>query len=377
MRIGFDAKRALRNGSGLGNYSRWVMNSLSQLFPQEEYIAFSPQENNKFTLPDHVTIVYPTTFLQKKFRSIWRTWGLSSILSSNHIDVFHGLSNELPRGLKAKKIKAVVTIHDLIFLRFPEYYPFIDRKIYDLKFRYAAEQADKIIAISEQTANDLALYYQIPKDKIEVIYQDCNELFHTPSTIIEIKNALKKFDIKNDYIVSVGTIESRKNQLNVLKAFERVADQLVGIDLVFVGKSTAYQKQLETEINKSSYKSRIKILNQVSSEEVKYLYAGSKAAVYLSVFEGFGLPVLEALNCNVPVLTSNVSSLPEAGGKAALYCNPLDIEDVALKLKLIVTDESVRSECLSHIDEHVLRFRKENTVKKIMDLYKEVLGQTK
>lgn len=293
-------------------------------------------------------------------------WGVHSV------DLFHGLSNELPFGLKRKKIKSIVTIHDLIFLRYPQYYSFIDRKIYNFKFKYAAQQADHVIAISEQTAHDISTYYDIPKHKIKVIYQDCNTFFHIASTDLEVKEILSKYQIQQEYLLSVGTIEERKNQINIVKAFELIAEELPLLELVMVGKSTSYQLKLEKEVSLSAYKHRIKILNDVSTAEVKHLYTGSKAAVYLSVFEGFGLPVLEALNCGAAVLTSNVSSMPEAGGEAVLYCDPLNPEDIAISMRSLVKDEQLRRTLQSKREAHILRFRKERTLAQVMELYCKV-----
>lgn len=373
MKIVFDGKRAVLNDSGLGNYSRWVINAMCELHPENKYIVLTPKLNYKYNLPFNCLLKAPTKRIHQLLKSLWRVcgWGVES--GEGKIDIYHGLSNELPFGLKSKKIKAVVTIHDLIFLRYPHYYPFIDRLIYNFKFKYAATHADKIIAISEQTANDLKQFYNISQDRIDVIYQDCNAFFHIPSTEEELLYVRKKYNLNSDYLVAVGTIEQRKNQLSILKAFELVADKFPNLELIMVGKETAYQKVIEEAILNSKYKERVKVLNQVSTVEIKSLYSGAKAALYLSVFEGFGLPVLEALNCKVPVLTSNVSSMPEAGGDAAMYCDPNNYEDVAQKLEVLLGNEAVRASFISRMESHVMKFRKEKTVAQMNTLYSRLL----
>ena len=370
MKIIFDAKRALVNQSGLGNYSRWVITGLCDLYPQHVYTALSPSSARKslFKLPDNCALLQPHSFFSKKLKALWRVmgWGIQSA------DIFHGLSNELPFGLKRKKIKSVVTIHDVIFLRYPQYYSSIDRKIYHFKFKYAVDQADRIVAISQQTKQDIIQFYKISADKIEVVYQDCNALFHQRSLLSEVMETKKKMSIEMEYILCVGTIEQRKNQLNVLRGFEKIAAQFPGLQLIFVGKSTNYQAKLEDAVVRSPFRQRIKIYNETSSEDIKHLYTGCRLAVYLSVFEGFGLPVLEALNCGATVLASNVSSMPEAGGKAALYCDPLNVQDVAEKMFQLLNDEELCASLKKEIPMHVLSFRKEQTLKQLEEIYRSL-----
>ena len=153
-------------------------------------------------------------------------------LKNNHIQLYHGLTNELPLGIHKSGIKTVVSIHDLIFIRFPELYPYFDRKIYKSKFKYACKIADKIIAISQQTKSDIIKYFGIKEEKIEVIYQGCHPIFQKPLPTEELERIKQQYQLPEKYVLNVGTIEKRKNLLSLVKAIKPLED----INLVIVGK---------------------------------------------------------------------------------------------------------------------------------------------
>lgn len=166
MKIGFDGKRAVQNYTGLGNYSRYIAEILCRFYPENSYLLYAPKKRDNKRLEKlteqfrQLSIIYPKGTFWKKLSSIWRIKGITRQLEEEEINLFHGLSNELPLNIHKSPIKSIVTIHDLIFLRFPQYYHFIDRKIYTYKFRKACENADRIIAISECTKRDIIDYFQ-------------------------------------------------------------------------------------------------------------------------------------------------------------------------------------------------------------------------
>jgi len=172
MKIGFDAKRAFYNKSGLGNYSRSTIELLTKYYPSHEYVLYTPSTEDaiKFNIPEKVKTFEPIRFFNKVFKSYWRTFQISNRISEHKLDVYHGLSGELPnKAHKKANTKLIVTIHDLIFLRFPELYKPIDRKFYYQKAKYACEIADRIIAISEQTKSDIIQFLGVEESKIDVV----------------------------------------------------------------------------------------------------------------------------------------------------------------------------------------------------------------
>jgi glycosyltransferase involved in cell wall biosynthesis len=245
MRIGFDAKRLFNNFTGLGNYSRHVVKILAEHFPEHGYHLYTP------AVKAHPELAFlnqypfqiktpPAGFRNGLLKAYWRTSLLGRDLQRDGIRVFHGLSNELPGGLAGKRIKTAVTIHDLLFLRFPELYPPIDRLIYDRKFRHACRTSDRIIAISGQTARDITQFYRIDPAKISVVYQSCNDLFKQPIPAGTLETVRQKYNLPEAFVLNVGTIEKRKNALLILKAMARLRETL-DLYLVVVGRPTAYK----------------------------------------------------------------------------------------------------------------------------------------
>ncbi|KAA5548670.1 glycosyltransferase family 4 protein [Adhaeribacter rhizoryzae] len=375
MKIGLDAKRAFNNTSGLGNYSRFVISGLAERFPADEYFLFTPRVAETFrqfhSATNQVKVITPTNW-HKALPALWRTFGLGADLRKQNIGLYHGLSNELPAGLPAS-LKQVVTIHDLIFIRYPELYKPIDRQVYHYKFRYACHRADKIIAISEQTQQDIIQHYKIPEDKIEVIYQDCNPIFHQLLPAENLQEIRQKYNLPATFILCVGTLEPRKNQLQLLRAWHR-AGLAADLPVVFIGRATAYKQELEAFIQENNLRNKLIFLPYIPTEELPAIYQLAYLFVYPSVFEGFGIPILEALNSGVPVITSTGSCFSEAGGEAALYANPNNIDQLADLLTQAAQNQQLRTTMIQKGLEQALRFRPEKTITPIHQLYVDLLA---
>ena len=373
MKIGFDAKRAIKNNTGLGNYSRYVIEVLSDFFPDYLYVLFAPEKKNnprlgKLLSCKSVFFVFPSG-IAKLFSSIWRIWRINLDLKKQEIAIFHGLSNELPFGIKKTGIKSVVTIHDLIFLRYPGYYKPIDRFIYRLKFKHACEKADKIIAISECTKRDIVSFFHISPEKIAVIYQGCDPSFSQLATEEKKREVKKNYSLPPSYILYVGSIEERKNLLLVVKAMQYVDEH---IHLVAVGKRTAYQKQIEQFLSNNSISSRIHIFNHFPFEDLPALYQMAKIFVYPSFFEGFGIPVIEALSSGVPVVAATGSCLEEAGGPDSMYADPTDEKAWAEKITSILSNLDLSQSMADEGLKYVERFQKKVIAQDIMQIYDEI-----
>ena len=185
MRIGFDAKRAFHNLSGLGNYSRNVINQLAELYSDNEYFLYNPKEGIKIYgfPPERAVIRRPGNYFHKILPFLWRSWNLPKIIEDDRLDIFHGLSNELPFRIHKSSVRKVVSIHDLIFMVYPDLYKSADRLIYRKKFSYSAKTADIIIAVSEFTKKDIVKYFEIEPSRIEVIYQDCAPVFYNENNL--------------------------------------------------------------------------------------------------------------------------------------------------------------------------------------------------
>lgn len=374
MKIGFDAKRAFINASGLGNYSRFTIDSLSRQFPQNEYVLYTTKQNklfNNFYHPEAPVQIIEPAGTWKKFSSLWRVFKLASVVKEQQLDIYHGLSNELPANIRDSVSKAIVTIHDLIFLRYPELFKPIDRSIYKNKFRRACEYSHRIVAISEQTKQDIINYFEIDAAKIEVIYQDCHPIFHRHYEKHLLEKIKKKYSLPDSYLLSVGTLEPRKNQLNLLKAWHKANTTL---NMVFVGKHTSYARLLKDYIKENHLEDRVHFMPYIPFQDLPAFYQMASVFAYPSIFEGFGIPILEALNSGVPVITSHDSCFSEAGGNAAMYVNPYNTDEIAATLQKIMTDQTTRQQMIENGYAHALKFRPEYTITQLHDLYKRELA---
>lgn len=310
MRIGFDAKRYFHNHTGLGNYSRTLVGDLRRQFPDVDAVLY---DEKAFT----------------------RTFRLGRRAAADGCRLFHGLSNELPYDLpRAGSMRSVVTIHDTAWRTFPAMYHPIDRRIYDIKYGHAARHADCVVAISESTRRDVMRFYDVPAERVRVVYQPLQRMFYSP-----YEGALPE---EASYLLSVGSINSRKNLFSTLKAYARLSAENRP-RLLVVGQGRDYERLCRRFVAEQGLERDVVFLGSISStERLHGLYAGATAMLYPSFYEGFGLPVVEALLSGCPVLTSTVSSLPEAAGPGALYCAPDDIEAMAAQMQRLVDDEALR-----------------------------------
>lgn len=370
MKIGLDAKRAFHNNTGLGNYSRFVMAGLMKYFPQNEYFAYSKPPNPRWgSLFDKNSLYLkiPPSGLRGLF--LWRSWFIKNDLKRDGIQIYHGLSNELPFGKIPSGIKTVVTIHDLIFERYPKLYPFFDTLIYKIKFRKACKNAGAIVAVSEQTKRDIIDFYGVNPAKIHVIYQDCDLAFKEKLKIEQLEKVKEKYQIKKKYILSVGTIIERKNQAILVAAFHQL--NLSNFELILVGGHSKYQDQIEKYIKENRIQ-HVKILNNVPFQDLPAIYQGAELFVYPSFFEGFGIPIVEALYSGIPVVAATGSCLEEAGGEGALYANPLDINDLSDKILQVLVNKILKNQLIDAGQKHIKQFSAERVAGKLNELYQKL-----
>lgn len=363
MKIAFDAKRFFHNTSGLGNYSRDLVRILAQYFPENEYILLN---KNKSERGSDILENSNVHFVETSKGKMSRQFKMGKDAQKQKADVFHGLSGELPLKWDKKPIKKIVTIHDLIFERYPQYYSFFDRKIHFWKFRKAANSADKIIAISEQTKRDIIQFLKVPESKIEVIYQGCHKAFKEQQSEEFIQKTKEIYSLPEKFILNVGTIEERKNLLNVVKALKDT-----NIPLVVVGKKTKYFRKVEQFVQQ--HKISVQFLEGVSMNELAAIYKLADIFVYPSFFEGFGIPVIEALFSKTVVITSNTSCLPEAGGPDSVYVDPENHLDIQSKIKFLWDNESERKRRADKGFEFVQKFNDQPIAQELIKLYANIL----
>lgn len=371
MRIGFDAKRAFHNFRGLGNYSRDLIRILQER-TDTELVLFNPLKR-KFLgvkLTPKTTEITPKGFFWKRFKSLWRLFHITTLARKEHLDIYHGLSGEIPIGIY-KQVSTVVTIHDLIFLRFPQWYSAFDRKIHTLKFLYAAQKSQHIIAISEQTKRDIVDYFHIDPNKISVVYQGCHAAFKQTYTEEEKTKIREKYALPDRFVLNVGAIEERKNALEIVKALKGT-----DLPLVMVGKKTAYYEKIATYCQENNMESQIRVLSGVSMQELAMIYQEATIFCYPSVFEGFGIPIIEALFSRTPVITSQGSCFEEAGGKGSIYVNPT--ENTAQEIRQAIEQLLASPERIQQMREvgysYVQKFTDEKVCENLLKVYQKMIS---
>lgn len=374
--IGLDGKRAVCNNTGLGNYSRYALNIMSMAFPSTRFRLYSPvAADNERLSPllarGNVELAVPSLrFGGALARALWRTFDLPVTLKNDGVALYHGLSNELPLTISGV-VPSVVTIHDLIWRRLPADYKAIDRKLYDWKYGRSARIANRVIAISECTRRDLVNDYGIDPAKIDVIYQGIDPIFTLDIDTARRQAIRAKYNLPEKYIVSVGTIQLRKNQMMAVEALAKLPAE---VQLIFIGGTSGdYAAQVRRRVSALGLTDRVRFLDKVPFADLPALYADAVFSSYTSRYEGFGLPVVESLTVGTPVIAATGSCLEEAGGRGAVYVNPDDV-DAYVEAAARLIDDRVYNDKLAGLGRrYVRRFSADAFAKATMATYNKAI----
>ncbi len=378
-RFGFDKKTGLPNRVGSSEFVFQLLLNLYRIDNTNKYSVFLPTPPSKDLPPERENWKYEV-FRSKK---LWTLLGLSKRLmrEKGRLDVFFSPTHYLPLFTGAPPVIAIL---DVSYLYFPEL--FKKKDLNQLKFwgGYSIRKAKKIITISNSSKNDIIKAYGVPGDKVEVVYPGI-KIMDLRSKTEDLRTIQKEYGIKGPYILFVGTLQPRKNIARLIEAFSRIntndyseskqinndSDKLgqnirKNLNLVVVGKRGWQYEEILDAPKKYGVEASVKFLENVTDEELPSLYKNALCFVLPSLYEGFGLPILEAMQYGCPVLTSNVSSLPEAGGDAALYFNPEDTEDITKNLKLITQNSKLREGLVKKGYEQVKKFSWEKSAAKTL-----------
>lgn len=374
--IGLDGKRALCNNTGLGNYSRYMVNIMSLAFPSTRFRLYSPVAGDNERLRPllsrgNVELEVPDLrFANGLSRAIWRTFDLPVTLKKDNVALYHGLSNELPLTIDGV-VPSVVTIHDLIWRRVPGDYKALDRKLYDWKYGRSAKIATRVIAISECTKRDLMADYGIDPAKIDVIYQGVDPIFTLEIDTLKRQDIRARYKLPEKYILSVGTIQLRKNQLLAVEALAKLPADL---HLIYIGKADGdYAAEVKSRVKALGLTGRIRFLEGIPFADLPALYADAVFSSYTSRYEGFGLPVVESLTVGTPVIAATGSCLEEAGGRGAVYVHPDDVE-AYVQAAMRLLDDRVYNEKLAGLGRrHVRQFSADAFAKATMATYNKAI----
>lgn len=370
MKIGYDAKRAVNNNTGLGNYSRLVISTVAAT-GDDRLLLYAPELRNNprlMALMDcgNVEMRLPDTVAGRRMKAWWRSFGVTRQMSCDELDLYHGLSNELPLNIRKAGIPSVVTIHDVIFRHFPDCYAAIDRAIYDYKFRKAAHDATRVIAISECTRRDIIDAYHVDPAKIDVVYQGCHPQFSAPVSDERRLAAASRYKLDRPYVIGVGTVEQRKNQLLTVKALRGLPDDVAA---VIVGRRTKYARQIDEYAASHNLTDRVVFVEDADFRDFPALYANALLSSYPSRYEGFGLPVIESLSVGTPVIVAAGSCLEEAAGGGAPVVAPDDVDAFVDAARRLIDDHDYRTAVVEAGQAHIQQFSQENFARGLRDSY--------
>ncbi len=401
MKIAFDAKRAYQNATGLGNYSRTLISSLATFYSEHQYFLCAPKITDWFNTASFSNIqnITPQGFPSSALKSVWRSNWVKKDLLEKNINLYHGLSHEIPFGIDNTGIKSIVTIHDLIFERYPAQYNHLDVQIYRHKFKHACLHADTIIAISKQTKDDIIQFYKTSEEKIIICYQSCHPAFAVEASVEEKSRVKELYNLPNQFFLYVGSIIERKNLLNICKALHQLKNNL-NIPLVVIGDGSKYKQQVrqyikENDLQKQviflldspsikslqsfqsvvnnpsiqSAKSEIQSAKSAIQSAIPIIYQQALCLIYPSIYEGFGIPILEALCSRLPVITSHISCMPETGGDAAYYVDPFSINEIAQAMLQVSNNNTLRQQMKEKGWKHAQKFTPQKCADDVMQVY--------
>lgn len=378
-RFGYDSVTGLPRRVGSGEYCFELLLNLNKIDKKNNYIIYLPQ-NPTSDMPKesenwHYKIIRP--------RKLWTLFGLSLefLLKRSKVDVFFSPTHYLP--LFCPK-NSVISILDLSYIHFPELFKNSDLKQLSIWTRFSFKKAKKVFTISRASKDDIIKEYGVSQDRVVVTYPGIKlppslKLWRASKTTMQDLKLLKnKYGVEGEFILFVGTLQPRKNIVRLIEAFSRLKNY---IKLVIVGKKGWLYEQILEAPKKFNIGNKVKFLDSVPDEDLPAFYRNATCFVLPSLYEGFGLPVLEAMRYGCPVITSNISSLPEAGGEAALYVDPLDTEDIKKKLELMINPsadgEKLRKELIEKGYKQIKKFSWEKTARETLGVLEGLMIKDK
>lgn len=346
MRIAVNAQTLVKNKmEGLGWFSYETLKRIVQQHPEHEFVfIFGKGVEKDFIFSDNVKAI---NIGPPYFRPLawWLKFEflLSRYINKNNFDLF--LS---PDGWSCQKIKVktVIVVHDINFVHFPQFLQKSFHYYYSTFFPKWIKHAKRIATVSNYSKQDIVNTYQTPEDKIDVLYNAASSIYQ-PTDIKTKEATLTKYTQGKPYFIFVGALHPRKNVINLFKAFNQFKQtDKQAIKLVVVGERFYWNKETNSTFENLQYKEDIIFTGRLNQEELNRVMGSALALTYPSLFEGFGIPIVEAMNCGIPIITSNTTSMPEVADKAALIVDPNSVDEIAKAMDLMAKDKNLRKKLI-------------------------------
>ncbi len=372
MKIAVNTRFLLKGKlEGIGIYTQEIFRRVVQLLPEHEfYFFFDRKWDDSFVFANNVTPVVVDPQARHPF--LWYWWFERSIpkaLKKYDIDLF--ISPDGYLSLQTS-VPQIITVHDLAFEHYKEHTPFLVGHYYKYFTPEYCKKADMILAVSEYTKNDIVQQYQIDPNKIEVVYNGV-DLPHTVKDETS-REILKRFGVHEPYFIFVGAVHPRKNVLGLLKAFEHFkAMYYHPHQLVIIGRKAWMNNELEEFYQRMQFKKDVVWIEKTERTNMIELVKHAHAMVYPSLFEGFGIPIIEAMHLGVPVIVSNTSSMPEVAGNAGVLIDPNSRDDIAAAMNTMIVDENLRNDLIVKGRERAKEFSWDVSAKKVVDIIRSFL----
>ena len=373
MNIAVNTRFLLPNKlEGFGWFTHEVVSRIVKNHPEHNfYFFFDRKFDSKFIYSNNITPIIINPPARHPFLYyLWFEFGVKKALKKHNIDIFLSPDGYLSLG---SNVKQIPVIHDLSFEHYPKDIPFFNRKYVKYFFPKFAKKAAKIITVSEYSKQDIVKKYNVLEKKITVAHNGIGDFFKPSSE--EIKDNIKrKFTDGKEYFLFVSALHPRKNVINLFKAFELFKSETNSeIKLLMVGEKYWWNKNISECYENLKHNEDIVFTGHVQSKELNEIYGSGLALTYVSYFEGFGIPLVEAMKCKLPIIAADATSLPEVGDEAAIYVNPFNIEDIKNGMKRIFTSQELREELIAKGEERARNFSWDKTAEVVWSVIESEL----
>jgi glycosyltransferase involved in cell wall biosynthesis len=379
MRLGLDVTAAVAQGAGIGRYTRELLRALAAADPHNHYRLFFASRTRPFPLPP-----LPNNFrvAALPIHDIWlaRLWHRARLplpveTFIGPVDVFHSPDFTLPPVRRGTR--TLLTVHDLSFVRDPgSAAPGLLAYLNAVVPRSVA-RADHVLADSQATKDDLSELYRLPADRITVLYSGVESTFRPVTDTAQLAAVRARYGLgEAPFILAVGTLQPRKNYVRLIQAFSNLQSSIPDLQLVIAGGKGWLFESIFAEVERLGLRDRVRFPGFVADDDLPALYSAARVLAYPSLYEGFGLPMLEAMACGTPVVASTASCLPEVAGDAALLVPPADVPALAEALSRAVSDEALRADLIAQGRARAATFAWTKAAEQLLGLYQDLQAMT-